>query len=57
LEAEYLHISLAVVGPFESRLPSNFSCCWGPFESKLPAHYSFCRGPLWKQSTYLWSAL
>jgi len=32
----YLHISVVVVSPFESRLPSNCSCCWGP---------------LWKQST------
>ena len=35
LKAEYLHISVVVGGPFESRLPSNCGCCWGP---------------LWKQS-------
>ena len=36
-KAEYLHNSVVLGGPFESRLPSNCSCCWGP---------------LWKQSTY-----
>ena len=44
-KAECLHISVADVGPFESKLPLNSSCCWGPFESKVPAHYSFSRGP------------
>jgi len=34
LTAEYLYISVGVGGPFESRLPSNCSCCWRPFESK-----------------------
>jgi len=42
---------------FKSRMLTHFSGCWGPFESKVPAHYSFCTGPLWKQSSYLWSAL
>jgi len=36
LTAEYIHISIAVGGSFESKLCSNYSCC---------------RGPLWKQST------
>jgi len=56
-KSRVLHISVAVGGLFESKLPSNCIWCWGPFQSKVPAHYSFCRRPLWKQSTHLWSAL
>jgi len=56
-KAKYLHISVAVGGSRESKLPSNCSCCWSPVKSKVPAHYSFCRAPLWKQNTYLWSTL
>jgi len=44
-KAKYLHISVAVGGSRESKLPLNCSCCWSPVESKVPAHYSFCRAP------------
>jgi len=55
-KAEYLHNYVVLGGPFESRLLLNCSCCWGPFWKQRT-----CRlvsvGGLWKQSTYLWSAL
>jgi len=42
---------------FKSRVLVHFSSCWFSIESKVPARHSFCSGVLWKQSTYLWSAL
>jgi len=37
LKSRYLHMTIAV---------------WGPCETKLLTHYSCCQGPLWKKSTY-----
>jgi len=50
LETRYLHITIAVGCPFESKVFTHYNCCfWGPFESILLAHYSCCWWPLWKQ--------
>jgi len=38
LKVECLHIKVAVVGPFKSRLLTHYSGCWQP---------------LWKQCTYI----
>jgi len=30
-EAEYLHITVAIVGPFKSRVLVRCHCCWEPY--------------------------
>ena len=44
LIAEYLHISVDVGGPFESRLPSGWSCCWGPHWKQFICTLQFLLG-------------
>jgi len=33
LKARYLNITIAVVGSFESKVLTQYNCCWGLFES------------------------
>jgi len=67
-KSEYLHITIAVEGAFNSSVfmhysgcggaPSKYrSSCGGPFKSRVLAHCRCCWGPLWKKSTCLRFAL
>jgi len=57
LKAKYLHVSLALGSPFESRLPS--SCCWGPLWKQSTCKLQFLyEGALKAEHVlYLWFAL
>jgi len=67
LKARYLHITVAVGGPFDrkeithwnccwaplkARYYAHYNCCWGPCESKVLTYDNYCWWPLWKQSAY-----
>ena len=64
----YLHITVALRGPFESRVPTHCSCCWGHLREQssytlqlllgapLKAnclYYTVDFWPLWKQGIYI----
>ena len=51
-EASWIHITVAVGGPFASRLLTHCSFFEAPamkFKSRVLTHFSGCWGPLWKQ--------
>jgi len=35
LKARYLRIKVAVVGPFESKVRTNYNCCWEPLWKQI----------------------
>ena len=50
-QATYI-LQLLLAGPFESMEFYITVAVGGPFESKVLIHYTCCWGPLWKHSTY-----
>jgi len=52
VKARCLHIRVAVVVSFQSRVLTHFIGCWGgPFEIRLPSNWSCCWRHLWKWNT------
>jgi len=55
LKARCLHISVALEGPFASKVLTDCSLFKAPsmkFKSRVLTHFSACRGPFWKQITW-----
>jgi len=55
LKGRYVHITVAVRGPFDSIVLAPYNCCLGPLwkQIRLLGHSSCCWWPLWKQGTYI----
>jgi len=51
LQAEYLHISVAVGGHSKNKVLAHYNCCWGLFES-MEFYITIAVGALWKQGAY-----
>ena len=52
LQTRYLHTTIAVGGLCESKELYITVAVVGPFKSKVLTHYTCCWGPLWKQITF-----
>jgi len=54
LKGRYLHVTVAVGGPFDSIVLAHYKCCLGPLWKHITCtlQYCCCWWPLWTQGTY-----